>query len=317
MKKCCLIVIPLAVLLTAVGIWLFANHRARNIVDERIATALASGAYDSITYANLNILPNGDIEMQDLTIAANGFSYTLQDIRVRNLDYQHEQPWHMEVEVNGVAFPDGLPDIEDSGNPAADEFLRALVADNRLPLNLLYSYHYDPELQDQIDSTARIALPQSFALDISSITRNIPLSLLAGAETPPADPATAANPLAGMAPDAALVSANITLDDEGLVDTMMAIMAQRSGVAPADFRNFLVTQSRNLYLFAPQNAQALAMDVGGHVATFLEGNRSLSVSVNPQLDGNIQQLQAEIMGAAFTGNFGDIASLLNLQVLAE
>jgi hypothetical protein len=316
-RKCCLIVIPITVLLTAVGIWLFANHRAQNIVDERIAGALASGAYDSITYGNLNILPNGDIEMQDLMIVADGFSYTLEDIRVRDLDYQHEQPWHLEVEVNGIAFPDGLPDIGDSGNPAADEFLRSLVADDRLPLNLVYSYHYDPKQQDQIDSTARLMLPQSFVLDVSSITRNIPLSLLAGNGALPADPGTTANPLGNMAPEAALVSARFSLDDQGLVETMMAIMARRSGVEPADFRNFLVTQSRNLYLFAPQDAQALAMEVGSQVANFLEGDRSLSISVNPQLDGNIQQLQAEIMGAAFTGNFGGIADLLNLQVLTE
>jgi hypothetical protein len=317
LKKYCLYMIPLAVLLTAVGIWLFANNRARNIVDERIADALATGAYDSITYETLNILPNGDIEMLNLAIAAEGYRYTLEDIRVTNLDYQHEQPWHLQVQVNGIHFPEGLPDIPDSDNPAADAFFRSLVTENRLPLNLLYSYRYDPEQQHQIDSNASLALPASFALDISSITRNIPLDVLAGNATDAANPTAGDTTLASLAPDAALVSATMTLDDEGLVETLMAVMAERSGVAPADFRNFLVTQSRNLWLFVPENAQQLAMDIGDQAAIFLEGNRSLSISVTPQLEGNIQQLQGEIMGAALTGNFNGVVDLLNLQVLAQ
>ena len=314
MRKCIFIFLPLSVILTVTGIWFFANNRARNIVDERIAEALASGAYDEITYESLNILPNGDVELQNLTVEAEGLRYTLQDISVRNLDYVHELPWHLTVEVNGIHFPEGLP--ADTDNPVADDLLRSLISDSNIPLNLVYGYNYDPDQMHQIDTSGTISLPQFFRLGISTITRNIPLETMAGNASLYADPLSNATLLGTTDENAALVSASMTLNDEGIVESVIALMAQRSGVPPEDFRNLLVSQSRNFYLFAPQTAQNLAMNLGSQLATFLEGGQELSVSVEPQMEGRIMQLQGEIMGAAFTGDFDRIADLLNLQVQA-
>ena len=97
----------------------------------------------------------------------------------------------------------------------------------------------------------------------------------------------------------------------------IGVMAEQNTVPPEDFRNFLITQARNFYLFVPQNTQGLAMSTGIQLASFLEGGRRLSVALEPQLGGNMQQLQGEIMGAAFTGEFNRIVELLGLEIIVE
>jgi hypothetical protein len=77
------------------------------------------------------------------------------------------------------------------------------------------------------------------------------------------------------------------------------------------------SQARDMYMFLPQNAQGFAMATGIQLAAFLDGGKTLSIGLAPEYNGNFQQLQQEITGAAFTGDFGRIAELLHLEILTE
>ena len=101
------------------------------------------------------------------------------------------------------------------------------------------------------------------------------------------------------------------------LDAMIATAAEQNGVAPEDFRTLLVSQVQNFYLFLPQTAQGLAMSAGAEIAKFLEGGKTLSLSIAPEYGGNIKQLQEEIMGAVFTGDYNKVSEVLHLEITAQ
>ena len=112
-------------------------------------------------------------------------------------------------------------------------------------------------------------------------------------------------------------SLQMALLDEGFLDAMIATAAEQNGVAPEDFRTLLVSQVQNFYLFLPQTAQGLAMSAGAEIAKFLEGGKTLSLSIAPEYGGNIKQLQEEIMGAVFTGDYNKVSEVLHLEITAQ
>jgi hypothetical protein len=82
-------------------------------------------------------------------------------------------------------------------------------------------------------------------------------------------------------------------------------------------RNLLVSQTRNAYLFLPQNAQTVGMTIGAELAEFIEGGKTITVTLAPEYGGKLQQLQQEVMGAVFTGNFAQVVDLLHLEVVTD
>lgn len=317
MLKKLLIGIPLLTLVGTGTLYGYVNHRARTEVDARMAQMVASGAYQRMDYEDITVQLNGDINLTNLHVANTDGEFILQDIMISNLDYQHEIPWHMDVSISGMQLPRGLPVTAYSGNAALDQFMQTLVVDDALPVQLNYSFRYAPENEFQIDSKVNLHLPQAFTLDVDSITRNIELESFAGMQPLDRDPAIAQLQLQEKLQDLAIPYTSLTLQDHGLVAGMLAMAAEQNGFMPEDLRLMLITQARNAYLFTPQNVQTLAMDTGNHVATFLEGGKTLKVNVEPQFGGDLRQLQQEIMGAVFTGNFAQAVSLLNLEIVAQ
>jgi len=60
--------------------------------------------------------------------------------------------------------------------------------------------------------------------------------------------------------------------------------------------------------------QELARDAGNQLAEFLQGGRTLTLTLEPQFNGSIEQLQPQIMGAVFTNNINAVVELLNLEL---
>jgi hypothetical protein len=315
MRKKFLIALPLLVGAGAGAIYWYVNQQARQQIDQRMQEAVASGAYDALEYETMQVHLNGDVTMTNLRIAAGSADYTLREIHVSNMDYAHEIPWQMDVVVNGLAFADS--GSSDPRQAALIAFMRKLAPGDTIPLQVQYSHRYDPANDHQTDSSMRMSVPDAFTLDFASITRKLPLAAAAGGNSAVTDPAFAQNQLLAQYPDAEIPSVNINLQDQGIVDALILEAAANNRVPPEEFRNLLVSQARNLYLFTPQNMQGLVMSTGIELARFLEGGKTLSVSMTPEYGGKVRQLQEEIMGAVFTGNFGLVAELLHVEITAE
>lgn len=310
--KATLMATPVVLVAIAGGTYWYVNDRARDFVDMRLDDMVAAGTYDSAEYAELHIGPNGDINMQDLDVVQGPLHYTLQDITVTNVDYTNEFPRHFDLRVNGVRIELPDPNSPDPGTAALGEMLQDMGASGDIPLQLHYNHRYDPDNAHQTDSLIQISVPAYFTLDASSVTRNIQMQELGALNDP--DPQIAQQQLLALMQVAEFPSLQMTLQDHGLVDSMLATSAQQNGVSPEDFRRLLVSQLQNLYLFLPPTAQTFAMAAGAEMAEFLEGGKTLSVSMAPEYGGSLQRLQAEVMGAVFTGDYGKVSELLHLEI---
>ncbi len=314
MLKKILIAVPVVLLAGAGGALWFANAQAKGVVDERLAAMVASGGYDKAEYEDLAISWNGRIAMQNLTLAQGPLEYTLQDITITDYDFENEYPRHMDLTVTGLKVV-----VNDSAAaPEAAAFaatLREFGFDEDVPMLLNYKLLYDPDNAHQTDSVVHMTVTDSFVLDATSVSRGVPMQAYGNLSN--ADPAVAQQQMMALLADAAFPYAQMSLQDRGLVDSMIAAAATQNGVAPADFLNLLVSQARNMYLFLPPTAQNLAMATGNEVAEFLEGGKTLTVAITPEYGGRVGQLQVDIMGAALTGDYDKISELLHLEINAE
>jgi hypothetical protein len=88
-------------------------------------------------------------------------------------------------------------------------------------------------------------------------------------------------------------------------------------VSPEEYRTLLVSQAQNFYLFLPTTGQNFAKLAGAEMAEFLEGGKTISVSLAPEYGGNLQRLQADVMGAVFTGDYDKISELLHAEIITD
>jgi hypothetical protein len=147
--------------------------------------------------------------------------------------------------------------------------------------------------------------------------RNVELESVFNASGLDPDPAVAQLQMMQKLGNAEIPAASWKLKDEGLVDALVAINAEEMGQPVEAVRDGMKSQVRDMYLFLPQTAQGFGMTTGIQLAAFLDGGKTLSINFAPDYNGNIQQLQQEIMAAAFTGDFTRIAELLHLEILTE
>lgn len=306
----------LLVIAGAGGAYWYVNDRARSVVEERLDAMISDGGYDVAEYETLHVQLNGDIAMTNLHVVQGPLEYTLENITISNLDYGNEFPRHMDVTVNGLqlAVDASSPDPQVA---AMSSMLEMMGAGTVIPLQVNYSLRYDPDNTHQTDSTMRVAVPDAFTLDVNSITRNLQMQAFNNLNNPNIDPVQAQAQLMELLATAEIPSLQLALLDEGFLDVMIAAAAEQNGVAPEEFRTLLVSQAQNFYLFLPQNAQGLAMSAGAEIAKFLEGGKTLSVSIAPEYGGNIKQLQEQIMGAVFTGDYNQVSEVLHLEITAQ
>ena len=303
------------VLFAGAGVsYFYFNRSAQAAVDKHFERMVASGNYDKIDYDDFQVDLFGDIKMTNLHLVKAGQEVILKNIAVTNMDYKHEIPHTMEVAVSGVSFPTGIPFMSDD---AMGRYAKSLVVADELPLELHYSYDYAPDNAYQVDTDLSLRLPSAFILDISGIMRNVPLESLIDASGLDPDPAVAQLQMMQKLANVEIPAANWTLKDEGLVQALIAANAEEAGQPVETVREGMKSQIRDMYLYLPQSAQGFGMTTGIQLAAFLDGGKTLSITLAPDYNGNVQQLQQEITTAAFTGNFSRIAELLHLEILTQ
>jgi hypothetical protein len=320
MRKKLLIAIPVLLVIVAIGgaVWWFVNDAARAAVDRHLANLVEGGGYQELEYEDLTVHPNGDVTMTNLHVVQEPFEYTLQDIRLSNFDYTSEFPRHLDVAIRGVDFEEIDPATAEPQVAALVALLNDMNFAGTVPLEIDYSLRYDPDNAHEMDTTVRVAIPDSFALDATNLTRNLPPSAFAMmSQLDQQDPVQAQAQVMALLAEVEVPSMRLSLLDEGFLDGIIASAAAENGASPADFRNLLISQTRNAYLFLPQNAQGVGMTIGAELAEFLEGGKTVTVTIEPEYGGKLQQLQAEVMGAVFTGNFAQVVDLLHLEVVTE
>lgn len=294
--------------------WFYFNRTAQNVVDKNFERMIANGTYDSIDYEDFKVDFFGNINMTNLRLVKAGQEVRLSEIAVTDLDYKNEIPHTINVKITGIGFPAGIPFM---GTNPMSNYMQSFVVDDELPVELQYSYEYEPDNAFELDSKMRARLPDAFTLDITGIMRNVPLESIMDSSSLDPDPAVAQLQMMQKLASMEIPVASWKLKDEGIVNGLIAANAEATGQPVEVVREAMKSQARDMYLFLPQSAQGFAMTTGIQLAAFLDGGKTLSIGLAPEYNGNFQQLQQEITGAAFTGDFGRIAELLHLEILTE
>lgn len=315
MKKKLLIAVPLVVLLAVLLVYGAVYFRVKQLVDAQLQELVASGLYQTADYDQLSVSPLGNMQLGNLHLQQPDMEIIINDVTVSNVDLFHEVPWHLQVAVDGIRFPAGLPDLSGSGNPMLETLLSDLVQEDTLQLHVEYAYRYNPTQSEQLISSGKLVLPNYFELSGESETRNIPLGEFAALNA--ADPAAASALQAELLQKAALPRANLRLQDSGLVEVLTAIMAESSGMPAAALHDQLKSQLQNYYLFLPANFQNFGRQVGVQLAEFMDGNRSMTLTITPAFNGELAQLQPEVMGLVLTGDVDKAVELLQLEIVVE
>ena len=73
----------------------------------------------------------------------------------------------------------------------------------------------------------------------------------------------------------------------------------------------------NFYLFLPSTGQNFARTAGAEMAEFLEGGKTIRMSLAPEYGGNVQALQQEVMGAVLTGDYDKVSELLHAEIVTD
>lgn len=302
-----------SIVVIGAGGWYIADQRIRSAFDARLDQLVQGGQYEALYYDSLDYSFDGSITIDGLHVQQQGVHFRFDSVSLSKLEFGQTFPHNLDVKVRGLGFPDGLA-LGDDAQLAL--LLGPFADDEQIPLELDYQHRYQPEQDFQLDSTLAVKLPGLMNVDFSSRLRQLPIEALQALPADSEDPALVQQQLQLLA-NAELPSARMSLQDLGLVQALVEGGAGRFGATPDDYRNMLVNQARNAYLFLPQGAQTLAMDAGAQLATFLEGGRTLTLALAPEHDGHIGRLQTDIMGAMFTGNFSRVAEVLNLELRTD
>lgn len=306
------------VVLVAGGIYLYAQHRATQVVDQQFEKLVTSNIYDSAEYESLELGMTGDMHLTNVRVSKNDLDVVLQQVNITNLDYDHETPWHLALEIEGMQFPNGLPNAATlTDSPLAALFDEIVQDDNTIPVTVRYAYDYDADNSHQLKFNTSTKLPDHFTLTMDGETRNVPLDTIVAMNNGSIPPEQTMATAMQIMDTLALPQAKVVLQDHGVVESLLASTSAQQGATPDALREQWKSQARNFYLFLPQNAQGIGMQAGIQLAAFLDGGRTLNVAVTPDFEGKVSELQQQVMGAVLTGDFKKIADMLHLEIQTQ
>lgn len=310
-RKLSITVLTLA-LVTASGLYFLANREVRAQVDGMIEQAMRSGAYEEITYGSVEMALDGDIRLKELRVVdAQQQEYTVEEVVVSDYDLEHDIPWYVTLTARGFRFPEQLPHVDPGTSPALYAYIDSLREGGTLPLQIDYRYRYDPNDGYLLESEMSFNLDKAASGHFSSTMRNVPLEQFFAGDM---DPALAQMRLFSSLMAAKIPQADLRVTDHGIVNAMLEINARESNAEPAEFRARLQRQAESLHLFLPAPLEPFARGAGAELSRFLEGGRTLELSLRPAHDGDMQLLQTEMFAAFIGQNYPRIVELLNLRV---
>jgi hypothetical protein len=310
-----LVVLPIVVIIALLGVYFYANQETENQIDLYIERAIASGAYKDIQYESADFGVDASILINSLSITdAMDFQYTIDELEISEMDFFNEFPHSINLSARGFSLPMGLPDLDTSMvTPDMQNFLATINTTESVPATINYSHQYDPNNDNLFNSVMSFDLPDAFNLSMNTTTRNISYDAISQIS----DPVTAQNEMMAALMNAEIPELSMSFSDFGLVETMLENQATQQGKSVDLLRQELMSLTQSLFLFSPENLQAIAIDLSTELTSFMEGNKTFNLALRPDFSGSMQQLQVPIMSAFFSGEYGQIADLLNIEFNTE
>lgn len=314
MKKI-LIALPLIVIVGLLGLYFYANRETENQIDLYIERAIASGVYKDIQYESAEIGVDATIQVNGLRVTdAMDVQFIIDTLEISDMDFFNEFPQSINLSATGFSLPLGLPEFDDSMvTPEMQSFLATIDGTESVPATINYRHEYDPEDNNLFSSVMDFGLPDSFNFSMNTTTRNIPYQDL----NQTADPIAAQNEMMTALMNAEIPEISFSLSDYGLVQTLLENQANEQGKSIDLLRQEVSSMTQSLFLFAPAELQAVAIDLSTELSSFIEGDKTFNFAIRPDFSGSIQQLQAPIMSAFFAGEYGQIVDLLNVEFSTE
>ncbi|MDR2212242.1 MAG: hypothetical protein LBE21_01255 [Pseudomonadales bacterium] len=305
-----------AVAVLVVGGYFFVNQKADVKADEFVAALNASGQYDNVSYDSVDVSPTGVITMSNLRLEQNGQKSVLQNLRINDYDYSHETPWHIDMEIEGVQFPDGIDALfaQSGSEPMPPEVRDLLFKGDTMPIKMRFNYNYEPDDNNQIEFKSNFGFPDVVSFNMDGTLRGVAIENFDSSQYDPTDPTAAMVMMSELMGTAEIPSLTLSFADDGFLDFALNTAAAQNGISPEDARALMISQVSSASAMVPPEAQALVQSISAEVVEFLAGGSTLEIRINPELGGSIAQLQPQIMGAVFTGDFNQIAELLHLEV---
>lgn len=314
MKKV-FIALPIIVIAALLGLYFYANQETENQIDLYIEGLIASGAYKDIQYESAEIGVDATILVSGLNVTdAMDFQFTIDQLEISDMDFFNEFPHSINLSANGFSLPLGLPELDASMvTPEMQSFLATINGTEPVPATINYSHQYDPDDNNLFNSVMDFGLPEAFNFSMNTTTRNISYDEL----NQFTDPIAAQNALMAELMTAEIPELSMSLSDFGLMQTLLENQANEQGKSVDLLRQELISMTQSLFLFAPAELQAVAIDLSTELSSFMEGNKTFSFAVRPDFSGSIQQLQAPVMSAFLAGQYGQIVDLLNVEFNTE
>jgi hypothetical protein len=310
-----LIALPLVIVIALLGLYFYVNQETENQIDLYIERAIASGAYKDIQYESVEFGVDASILIRGLDVTdAMDYQFRIDEIAITEMDFFNEFPRSINLTAQGFSLPAGVPEMDTSMvTPDMQDFLSVINGTESVPATIEYSHQYDPDNNNLFNSAMSFGLPDAFNLSVDTTTRNISYETLNRIS----DPMAAQTALMNALMTAEIPEISLSLSDSGLMQTLLENQAAEQSKSVDVLRQEIMTMTQSLFLFAPADLQALAIDLGAELTSFMEGNKTFNFSLRPDFSGSIQQLQTPIMNAFFTGEYGQIADLLNIEFNTE
>ena len=314
MKKV-LIALPLIVVVVLFGLYFYANQQTENQIDIYIERAIASGAYKDIQYESADFDMDASILISGLSVTdAMDFQYTIDELEISEMDFFNAFPHTINLSARGFALPMGLPELDNSMvTPEMQNLLAVIDGTESVPATINYNHQYDPDNNNLFNSVMSIGLANAFNLSMNTTTRNISYEEL----NQISDPIAVETAVMTAFMNAEIPELGFSFSDFGLLETLLENQAAQQGKSVDLVRQELISVTQSLFLFAPADLQAIVIDLGNDLSSFMEGGKTFNFALRPDFSGSIQQLQVPIMSAFFAGEYGQIVDLLNIEFSTE
>jgi hypothetical protein len=310
-----LITLPIIVVIALLGVYFYANQQTENQIDLYIERAIASGAYKDIQYESADFGVDASIVVNGLSVTdAMDFQYTIDELEISEMDFFNTFPHSINLSARGFGLPMGLPELDSSMvTPEMQNFLAVIDGTESVPATIDYNHQYDPDNSNLFNSVMSIGLPDAFNLSMNTTTRNIAYETF----NQISDPVVAEAAVMTALMNAEIPEVGFSFSDFGLVETLLENQAVQQGKSVDLVRQEIVSMTQSLFLFAPADLQAIVIDLGNELSSFMEGDKTFSLALHPDFSGSIQQLQIPVMSAFFAGEYGQIVDLLNIEFSTE
>ncbi|MER2492496.1 hypothetical protein [Catenovulum sediminis] len=294
-----------------------ANEYAKTQLDSYLAKLKTQGVISQANYQTIDVSLFGSVELTNLALHSADLpeSITLQKVTISDFDVQHDIPHSMKVRLEGVKLPINLQDEKFNHSGVFAEYVSNLGYTDQLPLTAEVQYQYDAQNAHTYTSSLDIGLTQLGNYHISATTKNIPLNVLMELT---ANKTPNQAQIASVLQTAALPNLAISFKDEGAVSTYINISAKETGMAQQKVKarvNEVLAMQADMLL--PPQLDAFKVQLLAEIESFMDGNKTLKVSINPEHQGEVNKLQPEVIAALMKQDFANIIKLLKLEIKAS